>query len=34
MIASLIFGVVIGFCAGVATVIFLALYAMRKGIGL
>lgn len=34
MIASLIFGVVIGFCAGVAAVIFLALYAMRKGIGL
>lgn len=34
MIASLIFGVVIGFCAGIATVIFLAIYAMRKGVGL
>lgn len=33
IVASLIFGV-IGFLAGVATVIFLAIYAMRKGVGL
>jgi F0F1-type ATP synthase assembly protein I len=33
MIASLIFGVIIGFCAGVAAVIFAALWAMRKGLG-
>lgn len=34
IVASLIFGVVIGFCAGIAAVIFAALWAMRKGVGL
>ena len=34
IVASLIFGVIIGFFAGISTVIFLAIYAMRKGVGL
>lgn len=32
--ASLIFGVIIGFLAGIAAVVMVAIWAMRKGVGI